>query len=90
MAKKSKKAVAKAMGCEPMRFAPRVTFSEDDIKGLNAMEIGKEHTIAITGKLVALRKDEYGYDNEDKLQGTFKIIKADNRSIADHYDEEDD
>lgn len=90
MAKKSKKAVASAMGCKPHRFAPRITFTEDDIKGLKDMEIGAEHTLTITGKLVSLRKDEWGYDDDDKLEGTFKILKTDNKDILENYDDDED
>lgn len=97
MAKKSKKSVAKAMDVAsytPKRYAPRITFTEDDIKGLKDLKVGDTHEITIKGKLVALKKDEYGWESEDsasntKLQGTFKIVQADNNNIENNYDEED-
>jgi hypothetical protein len=90
MAKKSKKLVAQAMGVPMKRFAPRITFTEDDIKGLKDLKVGDTHEITIKGKLVALRKDEYGYDDNDKLCGTFKVVQADHTNIEDNYDEEED
>lgn len=95
MAKKSKKSVAKAMAVdsyEPKRYAPRVTFTDKDIKGLKDMKVGDTHSITIKAKLVALRKDEYGYDDEENrpLEGTFKVELVDNKSITNHYDDEDD
>lgn len=92
MAKKSKKAVAKAMEvCVPKRYAPRITFTEDDISGLKDLKVGDTHEITIKGKLVKLAKDEYEWDSRDnsKLSGTFKIVQADNKNIEDNYDEED-
>lgn len=97
MAKKSKKQVSKAMCADeytPKRYAPRVTFSEDDIKGLKDLKVGDTHDITIKAKLVSLRQDEYGWEgmdgNGDKLQGTFKVIMADNKNIENNYDDEED
>ncbi len=80
------------MDCKPHRYAPRITFTEDDIAGLKDLKVGDTHEITIKGKLVALRKDEYGFmgEDEDKLQGTFKIIQANNKYISENYDEDDD
>lgn len=90
MAKKTKAAVARAMDCVPKRYAPRITFSEDDIKGLKDLKVGDIHEITIKGKLVALKKDEYDWEpNNKKLQGTFKIVQADNKDIEKNYDDED-
>lgn len=97
MAKKSKASIAKAMSVDsykPKRYAPRITFTEDDIKGLKDLKVGDTHEITIKGELVALKKDEYGWEAEagdnKKLVGTFKIIQADNNSIMDNYDEDED
>lgn len=92
MAKKSKKAVAEAMDCVPHRYAPRVTFTDKDIKGLKDLKVGDTHDITIKAKLVALRKDEYGWDDDSDrpLEGTFKVVMADGKSIDDNYDDEED
>lgn len=80
------------MDCEPKRYAPRITFSEDDISGLKDLKVGDTHEITIKAKLVALRKDEYGWEGEDnsKLQGTFKVVQADNKNIEQNYDDDED
>lgn len=93
MAKKSKASVAKAMDIEnyvPKRYAPRITFTEDDIKGLKDYKVGETCDITIKVKLVALRKDEYGYDMEknSKLEGTFKVLEANNKDLD--YDDDED
>lgn len=92
MAKKTKRAVAEAMECKPRRFAPRLTLSADDIKGLKDMKVGDTHELKLKGKLVALRKDEYGWDDQEDrpLEGTFKIELVDNKDITSHYDDDDD
>ena len=95
MAKKSKASVAKAMAVDtykPKRYAPRITFTEDDIKGLQDLKVGDTHEITIKGKLVKLAKDEYEWDSGDnnKLCGTFKIVQADNKSIEGNYDDDED
>lgn len=91
MAKKTKKAVAQAMEVSDIkRYAPRITLTEDDIQGLSDLKVGETHKITITAELVALRKDEYGYDDQDKLTGTFRVKVVDGKDIENNYDEEDD
>jgi GH43 family beta-xylosidase len=95
MAKKSKKQVSKAMCVDeykPKRYAPRITFTEDDIAGLKDLKVGDTHEITIKGKLVKLAKDEYEWESGDnnKLSGTFKIVQADNKSIESNYDDDED
>lgn len=78
--------------CTPRRYAPRVTFTDKDIKGLKDMKVGDTHSITIKAKLVALRKDEYGWDDEENrpLEGTFKVVLVDNKNIEPNYDDDDD
>lgn len=93
MAKKSKKAVAKAMGvAEPYKYAPRITFDSSQVKGLSNMKVGEVQTITIKAKLVSLSKDEYEYmpdDEKGKLKGTFKVQSANNDTIDADFDDED-
>lgn len=90
MAKKSIRAIASAMDCEePKRYLPRLTLTESDIPALSDMKIKGVQEFTIKARLVALREDEWGYNN-DLMEATFRIESVNGKNITSNYDDKDD
>lgn len=92
MAKKSKQAVAKAMGCDSsyIRPLPTLHLGEDYVKDVKNLKIGDKRTFTVEAEVKSISEDDYLQG--DPISATFRIIAIDGQKTKkkkESYDTEE-
>lgn len=73
MAKKSKKAVAEAMGVD-VEHKPHLHLSEKDLPEIKSWNIDNEYTLTLKVEMTSVSKDEW--EEDGKVRAGFKVLEV--------------